>query len=581
MKLSYTKAKTFILPLFILICNSFHFSAKATIYPFSGTYSGGQEVPANGSPGTGTITGAYNDVTNTIFYTISFSGLSTNTTAAHFHAPGAPGVIAPVIIAYTGFPAGVTSGTYTNANVITDAQETQLKAGLWYSNIHTTSLPGGEIRTQIILGTPSAFLYSFKGTYSGAQEVPPNASAGTGTIQGIYDSASKRIYYVINFSGLSTNTTAAHFHAPGAPGVIAPVIIAYTGFPAGVTSGTYVNTNVITNAQEKQLLSNLWYSNIHTTSLPGGEIRTQIIPQLPPRISCPANIVVGNNPGQCSASVAFSVVATGTPAPTIESRIGTTVITSPYVFPVGTTTVTSTATNSAGVADCSFTVTVNDTEAPVIANLSTNPCLLWPPNHKMRDVTVNYISSDNCPGLTGCHLSVTSNESVNGNGDGNTSSDWEVIDDHHVRLRAERSGNGNGRTYTIKVSCTDQHGNTGSRNAIVIVPHDMSASTNGGCVESQNAAGQNAAGQNDNRGLYAILSPNPGRGAFMLNIQCGNNWDKIQIRISNMAGRVVESMGDLIGSQVVRVGGSLGAGIYFVQIRQGDKTIQLKLMKVN
>src|SRR5688572_8385388 len=88
------------------------FKAAATNYPISGSYSGSQEVPANASTATGTITGVYNDFTNTIFYSITFSGLSSNTTAAHFHGPAAVGVGAGVMIGHAGFPTAVTSGTY-------------------------------------------------------------------------------------------------------------------------------------------------------------------------------------------------------------------------------------------------------------------------------------------------------------------------------------------------------------------------------------------------------------------------------------------------------------------------------------
>ncbi|MDQ6608911.1 MAG: CHRD domain-containing protein, partial [Bacteroidota bacterium] len=95
-------------------------SASATIYPFHNTLTGSQEVPPNASTGKGSIVGWYNDETNTISYTIIFGGLSSPTVAAHFHAPAPPGVVAPVIIAYAGFPTGVTSGSYSSSNVLTD-----------------------------------------------------------------------------------------------------------------------------------------------------------------------------------------------------------------------------------------------------------------------------------------------------------------------------------------------------------------------------------------------------------------------------------------------------------------------------
>jgi hypothetical protein len=89
----------------------------------------------------------------------------------------------------------------------------------------------------------------------------------------------------------------------------------------------------------------------------------------------------------------------------------------------------------------------------------------------MVDVTVNYNTANNCGPAT-CTLSVTSNEPVNGGGDGNTAPDWEVIDDHHVRLRAERSGNGTGRIYTITITCTDSMGGTATATTTVRVPHN-------------------------------------------------------------------------------------------------------------
>jgi hypothetical protein len=54
---------------------------------------------------------------------------------------------------------------------------------------------------------------------------------------------------------------------------------------------------------------------------------------------------------------------------------------------------------------------------------------------------VNYTVNDNC-GMPACVLSVTSNEPINGTGDGDTAPDWEIVDAHHVRLRAERAGTG-------------------------------------------------------------------------------------------------------------------------------------------
>nr|WP_294904211.1 CHRD domain-containing protein [uncultured Lacibacter sp.] len=549
--------------LFVLLISCSFFKAKADLFPFSAVYSGANEVPANASTATGTIVGVYNDATNTIYYNIVFNGLSANSTAAHFHAPAAPGANAGVTLGHAGFPAGVTAGNYTKIDVFTDAQETNLKAGLMYSNIHTSALPGGEIRAQIILGAASTEIYTFNRTYSGTNEVPPNASTATGTIMGAYNAAANTIFYAIQFSGLSANTTAAHFHAPAIPGTNAGVTLGHAGFPTAVTSGNYNKTDVFTAAQETNLLAGMMYSNIHTTALPGGEIRAQLFfdaPFVAPVITCPANIITSNDPGACSASVSFAASATGTPAAAIIYRTGTGTITSPHVFPVGTTTVTATAINGGGFSTCTFTVTVNDMEAPVISNVSVDPATLWPANHKMRDVKVSYSSIDNCPGTVTCVLAVTSNEDVNAAGDGNTGADWEVVNNQWVKLRAERSGTGTGRIYTILIRCTDAAGNTAVATTTVKVPHDMSAK-----AKTANS-------------LPVSVLNNPTRNFFTLAVEPGNNNEAVFVRLFDMTGKMVEATNS--ASQVIRVGNTVGAGIYIAEIRRGEKTTQLKLIKL-
>ncbi len=111
--------------------------------------------------------------------------------------------------------------------------------------------------------------------------------------------------------------------------------------------------------------------------------------------------------------------------------------------------------------------------APTITNATADPSVLWPPNHRMVEVTISYDVTDNCPLPPGsCTLDVTSNEPVLAHGSGHTSPDWIVVDDHHVLLRAERQGNGNGRIYTITITCTDSGGNSSTEDVEVTVPHD-------------------------------------------------------------------------------------------------------------
>jgi uncharacterized repeat protein (TIGR01451 family) len=107
--------------------------------------------------------------------------------------------------------------------------------------------------------------------------------------------------------------------------------------------------------------------------------------------------------------------------------------------------------------------------APSITNATVNPSVLWPPNHQLVSVTVNYDVADNC-GPVQTNLHVTSNEPVNGTGDGDTVPDWQIINAHVVRLRVERAGKGSGRVYTITITATDIAGRSASRDVTVMVP---------------------------------------------------------------------------------------------------------------
>jgi len=62
---------------------------------------------------------------------------------------------------------------------------------------------------------------------------------------------------------------------------------------------------------------------------------------------------------------------------------------------------------------------------------------------------------------------------VNTQGDGNTEPDIEIVDAHHVRLRAERSGGGNGRVYMITITCVDAAQNQTKRSVSVYVPNSQ------------------------------------------------------------------------------------------------------------
>jgi parallel beta-helix repeat protein len=143
----------------------------------------------------------------------------------------------------------------------------------------------------------------------------------------------------------------------------------------------------------------------------------------------------------------------------------------------GTTTIAFHAIDHAGNAEATTTITVRlDKTAPIVGCEPT-PKMLWPPNHQLVDVALVVTVDDLLSGATGFTLtSLASNEPDNGRGDGNSAHDIQQFaigtPDVTGRLRAERSGNGNGRRYTIGYVAMDAAGNSASCKAVVTVPHD-------------------------------------------------------------------------------------------------------------
>jgi hypothetical protein len=147
--------------------------ANADIIVFSGNFSGAQEFPPTGSPGTGLVTVTVDDVLNTMTVDAAWANLLAPTTVAHIHccAPlGANAGVATSVPTFPGFPAGVQSETYNatfdmtlassfNPAFVTAQGGTTASAfnalinGMLtsnaYFNIHTTQFPGGEIRAQL------------------------------------------------------------------------------------------------------------------------------------------------------------------------------------------------------------------------------------------------------------------------------------------------------------------------------------------------------------------------------------------------------------------------------------------------
>ena len=155
----------------------------------------------------------------------------------------------------------------------------------------------------LILQTPVAHAIpiTFVANLSGANEVPAVVSAGTGLATVILDPTAQTLQVNATFSGLTSNTVAAHIHCCqplGTNAGVATTVPAFPGFPLGVTSGTYssvvfdLTQPLIYNpafvtlqggtiaGAEAALINGIengqTYFNIHTSINPGGEIRGQL-----------------------------------------------------------------------------------------------------------------------------------------------------------------------------------------------------------------------------------------------------------------------------------------------------------------
>jgi WD40 repeat protein/HYR domain-containing protein len=197
-----------------------------------------------------------------------------------------------------------------------------------------------------------------------------------------------------------------------------------------------------------------------------------VVDQTPPTVTAPPAMTVftARDATSCGAFISDADLGTPTASDNCSFTIARSDVPAGNIFPTGTTILTYTAIDGSGNAGyATQSITVIDGTAPVISGAAVDKPTLWPANHKMVDVIVSYTAADNC-GTPNVQLSISSNEPVNGTGDGDTAPDWEVVDAYHVRLRAERSGHGNGRVYTITITAVDNQGNVMRQLVTVSVP---------------------------------------------------------------------------------------------------------------
>jgi hypothetical protein len=135
------------------------------------------------------------------------------------------------------------------------------------------SVLAGVALAALAAAPASAEMINYNVPLTGAAEVPPNDSAGTGTVQATFDTDTKVFTWTIEYSGLTGDATAAHFHGPAAPDANAGPVIPIEGNLASPISGTAT----LTDAQAAELQGGMWYFNVHTAQFPDGELRGQLV----------------------------------------------------------------------------------------------------------------------------------------------------------------------------------------------------------------------------------------------------------------------------------------------------------------
>lgn len=116
-----------------------------------------------------------------------------------------------------------------------------------------------------------AEMLKFSAALDGAQQNPPVTTEGKGTADITYDTDTKTLTWTVEYSGLSGDAAAGHFHGPAAKGENAGVAIPFENAASPIKGSV-----VLTDAQAADLLAGKYYVNIHTAANKGGEIRGQV-----------------------------------------------------------------------------------------------------------------------------------------------------------------------------------------------------------------------------------------------------------------------------------------------------------------
>jgi hypothetical protein len=107
---------------------------------------------------------------------------------------------------------------------------------------------------------------------------------------------------------------------------------------------------------------------------------------------------------------------------------------------------------------------------PDVSLAKASSSVLWPADHKLAQITITGVTDPENDPVTIRIDRIMQDEPVNGTGDGDTCPDAIGVGGAATQLRAERSGNGDGRVYTVFFTATDNHGGSTAGSVKVVVP---------------------------------------------------------------------------------------------------------------
>ncbi|OLE12153.1 MAG: hypothetical protein AUI36_40385 [Cyanobacteria bacterium 13_1_40CM_2_61_4] len=371
------------------------------------------------------------------------ASVTTDATGAYKFTSLAPGMYAVTVTA-TNFSSGSASGLMvaSNGTATQNFALTPLPGTL--QGVVTSTNPAGSpvAGATIKLGDGTSVTTDAGGFYK-FTSLPP------GTYQVTVTAAE---YNILTVAGIVVGSNAVTTRNFSIAPLTSDLAMVASG-PASATAGTsvtytFTTTNLGVTAASGVVVKHVMPAQTTFTSVgaPAGWTCTKPAAGGNGTVSCAKSSMAVNESAAISVTV---VVACPFPAATMTMAATATT----------PTLETSSSNNSASI------VAAVSTPAPTITGASVDKSTLWPPNHKMVDVKVNYtLTGVSCVGAR-TTLSIASNE-----GD---AEDYEVVDPHHIRLRSEREGNGSGRTYTITISATNDSKVFDRKTVVVTVDHDQ------------------------------------------------------------------------------------------------------------